>query len=168
MITTLALTSLMATGTLPAPDWIPAGQPYLLVKHLHAIDNLDKGDMFGKNRADFYAMVDVNGTTYKTNIMAKDDGSPWWKIPMDRRNRISHIHIMLMDDDGGFEGKDDHVDINPRPGRKDLEFKFDRMTGRIFGAVAGHLNETFVSRGGGDDDKGIMTFVITKSMRNYR
>lgn len=165
MITALALTSMMATGSLPAPTWVPPGKPYLAIKHLHAIDNLDKGDMFGKNRADFYAMVSVNGVTYKTQIMAKDDGYPNWVIPMDTKSRVSRIHIMLMDEDGGLESKDDHVDINPIAGRKDLQFTFDRSTGRISGAVNGRVNETFVTRGRGDDDKGVMTFAIMKNAR---
>lgn len=162
MITTLILTTLMADGTIPAPTWIQAGHPHLLVKHLHAIDNLDKGDALGANRADFFALVKVNGKTYKTEVMAKDDGNPNWKIPMDRTKRYSKVHISLMDEDGGLEAKDDHVDINPRKYQKDLIFTFDRTTGKISGAITGKLNRTFVSTGGGDDDKGTITFSITK------
>lgn len=163
MIHTLILSTMMAGGTIPAPTSIPAGRPYLLVKHLHAIDNLDKGDALGADRADFFALVTVNGKMYKTQIMSKDDGSPNWMIPIDTSNRYSNIHIALMDEDGGLEARDDHVDINPRKFQKDLIFSYDRATGRIRGAVTGRLNETIHSTGRGDDDKGEIDFVITKS-----
>lgn len=163
MITTLILSTLMADGTIAAPTSIPAGHPYLLIKHLHAIDNLDAGDALGANRADFFALVTVNGKMYKTEIMAKDDGSPNWMIPLDRSTKINNIHIALMDEDGGLESKDDHVDINPRTNHKDLIFTYNRSTGRMRGDVNNKLYETVTSQGGGDDDKGIMTFVITKS-----
>lgn len=163
MIATLLLTTMMIDGSIPAPTSIPAGRPYLSVRHLHAIDNLDKGDALGANRADFFAIVIVNGVTYKTEIMAKDDGSPNWIIPMDNKARYSKVHFTLMDEDGGLEGKDDHVDINPRRGHKDLIFTFDRKNGTISGNVVGKMNRKIVSKGGGDNDKGIITFVITKS-----
>ena len=51
MITTLILTSLMADGSIPAPKFIQAGRPYLLVQQLHAIDNLDKGLREGTSSA---------------------------------------------------------------------------------------------------------------------
>jgi len=162
MITTLLLTTMMADGSIPAPTSIQAGRPYILVQHLHAIDNLDKGDALGKNRADFFAVVIVNGVTYKTAIMSKDAGNPNWIIPMDRTKRYSKVHFTLMDEDGGLEGKDDHVDINPRSGHKDLMFTFDRTTGRITGNVKGKMNTSIKSIGAGDNDKGDITFMITK------
>ena len=163
MINTLILTTMMASGPTPAPTSIPAGMPYLHVIHLHAIDNLDKGDMLGKNRADFFAYVTVNGKTYKTEVMSKDDGYPDWKIPLDTSRRFNKIHIALMDDDGGLEAKDDHVDINPMKNHKDLIFRYDRNTGRMTGDVNGRFNQAKMVTGKGDDDKGSITFEITKS-----
>ncbi len=163
MISTLILTTMMAANPLPAPTWIPQGQTYIRVQHLHAIDNLDKGDMFGKNRADFFAYVTVDGVMYKTSIMSKDDGYPGWMIPIDTNRRVNKIHLALMDEDGGLEGKDDHVDINPLKYHKDLMFNYDRQTGRISGDVSGRYNRQITSRGGGDNDKGIITFEITRA-----
>lgn len=163
MITTLLLTTLLADGTVPAPRSIQAGRPYLSVQYLHAIDNLDAGDALGANRADFFAIVIVNGITYKTEIMSKDKGNPKWIIPMDRNKRYSKVHFALMDEDGGLEGKDDHVDINRRTGKKDLIFTFDKSTGRVTGDVSGRMNRSISSTGAGDDDKGEITFVMTKN-----
>jgi hypothetical protein len=163
MISTLIASAVLQSGTVPAPKSITAGKPYIWVKHLKAIDNVDAGDALGANRADFFALVKVNGVTYKTEIMSKDDGEPNWMIPIDMNRRYSKIHLSLMDEDGGLEGKDDHIDINPRKNRKDLEFTYDRYSGRIYGAVNGRFNETIESKGGGDDDKGMISFVITKS-----
>ena len=91
MITPLILTTLMVDGSIPAPKFIQAGRPYISVRRLHAIDNLDKGDALGANRADFFAIVIVNGTTYKTEIMSKDKGNPNWIIPLDRTKRYSKV-----------------------------------------------------------------------------
>lgn len=164
MISTLILTSAIMGNPLMAAEIIPAGNPYLEIKHIKMKDNVDAGDALGANRADLFAQVRVNGKTFKTEIVSMDDAEPMWKIPMDMTRRYSKVHLAIMDEDGGLEGKDDHIDINPRKGNKDLIFTYDRYTGRIWGAVSGKINGTIDSRGGGDDDKAEhISFVITKS-----
>ena len=138
------------------------GMPYLHIERVEQIDNLDHGDMLGKDRADFYAIVTVNGIRTQTQVLASDDGRPNWNLPLDYTSRYSRITIRLMDDDGGLEDKDDHADISPRASHKDLTFVYDRSTGRISGAVRGRLNSTIVSEGLGDDDRARITFLIKK------
>ena len=145
-------------------DYKPSiyGKPFLLIERVLQIDNLDQGDMFGKNRADFYANVTVNGVTTKTKILSKDDGFPYWEIPLDYTRRYQRIRIELMEEDGGLERADDHADINPRARRKDLSFTYDRYTGRISGEVQGRLNKSISSTGDGDDDNCRIAFMIKK------
>lgn len=138
------------------------GMPFLLIERVEQLDNLDQGDMFGKNRADFYAIVTVNGVETKTKVHSKDDGYPYWEIPLDYSTRYSKINITLMEDDGGLERKDDHADINPARARKDLSFTYDRFTGRVSGELRSRLNRTIITTGGGDDDVARMTLKIMK------
>ena len=161
-IVTLALSSVVAAAQsgAPAPDY--RGVPFLLIRTVEQIDNLDKGDVLGKNNADFYAIVTVNGVKTKTKVDAKDFARPYWQIPMDMTTRYSDVTIRIMEDDGGLEGKDDHADINPFPNRKDIRFWYDRTTGRVMGDVRGELNETFIFEGAGDTDRARITFMVYK------
>jgi hypothetical protein len=163
MINTLILTSALAGQFTAIPDPIKAGNPYLEIRHIKMMDNVDGGDALGANRADLFALVIINKKSYKTEIMSKDDGEPMWKIPLDMSRRYSNIHLSIKDEDGGLEGKDDHIDINPRGGQKDLIFTYDRYTGKIWGAVKGKAHGTIMATGGGDDDKASISFAITKS-----
>lgn len=136
--------------------------PKLKITRVKQIDNLDQGDMFGANRADFYALVWINGKKTQTKTLAKDDGKPNWVIPLDMTERRNKITIRLMDDDGGFERHDDHADISPKPHHKDLTFTYDRFTGWVSGGIDGQFGQTLVSQGYGDDDIAHIEFMIFK------
>ncbi|MBS1715744.1 MAG: hypothetical protein JST30_15565 [Armatimonadetes bacterium] len=166
MLVTAALTMTamsMTKGQDPSSAPPIKGMPYLSIQRVEQIDNLDKGDALGKNRADFYAIVTVNGVRTQTQVLATDDGRPDWNIPLDYSKRVSRITVRLMDDDGGLEAKDDHADICPKAHRKDLTFTYDRGTGRLSGDVRGRLNRSVVSEGLGDDDRARITFVVRKT-----
>jgi hypothetical protein len=131
------------------------------VDHVGQIDNLDQGDALGKNRADFFAMIWVNGQVYKSRNFSRDEGDPHWVLRVPVSSDTSTIRIKLMDDDGGLEKRDDHVDINPAGGAKDLILTFDAATGRITGDTEGTAGSWITSSGGGDDDRGRITFSIS-------
>ena len=54
------------------------------------------------------------------------DISPAWQtfkfIPASTNSTV--VHYELWDEDGGVRGDDDHCDINPVAGKKDLDFTF--------------------------------------------
>lgn len=138
------------------------GVPVLLIERVEQLVNLDHGDALGKNRADFYAIVTVNGRSHKTEVYSKDDAYPYWEIPLDMKSRYSNITVRIMEEDGGLEAKDDHADISPIQSYKDMRLKYDRHTGRVSGAVRGRLNQRFIQEGKGDDDRARITFKIYK------
>ena len=140
------------------------GVPVLLIERVEQIDNLDQGDIIGKNRADFFAVVSINGVENKTEVYAEDDAHPYWEIPLDMRSRYSNIVICIMEDDGGLERKDDHVDVSPKPRNKDIRLRYDRFTGRVSGEVNGQMGQRFILEGKGDDDVARITFKIHKAM----
>jgi len=60
------------------------------------------------------------------------------------------VSLGLYDDDSGPYGDDDHVDICPVKGRKDLEFVYDRATPAITGDIQGRGIATVRGKGDGD------------------
>ena len=143
------------------------GVPVLLIERVEQLVNLDHGDALGKNRADFFAIVTVNGVTRQTEVYSEDDAYPYWEIPLDMRARYSNVMVRIMVEDGGLEGKDDHADISPTANYKDIRFRYDRYTGRVSGVVRGKLNQRFVIEGKGDDDRARMTFMVYKGKRVF-
>jgi|GEM_PF-5522790 len=132
----------------------------LNINRVAQIDNLDQGEALGKNRADFFAMVWVDGQVYKSKNYSKDEGNPNWTLKVPVSADTSNIRIKLMDDDGGLEERDDHVDINPAGGAKDLILTYNASTGQITGDATGSAGSWITSQGGGDDDRGSISFSI--------
>ncbi|MFM9873293.1 MAG: hypothetical protein ACKVQS_07495 [Fimbriimonadaceae bacterium] len=161
MITSTALMALQLILTSTPPSM--TGQiPMLHISNVKQIDNLDRGTPLGKNRADFYANVTVNGVLTQTEKFATDNGDPDWKIMLDTKKRINTIKIALWDDDGGLAGNDDHSDINPSNRTKDIIFTYDRYTGKIRGDVRGSFNDVMTSKGMNDEYQAQISFRITK------
>jgi hypothetical protein len=133
--------------------------PMLVIDRLKAIDNMDANIMTA-DRADFYAVVIVNDIQYKTGIMAMDYGSPDWQIPLPTNVSRVNIKIRIFDEDGGFEGGDDHVDISRAKDKKDLIFTYFPGTGRVMGDVNGWKGTSFYTRGQYDGDKAHIWFTI--------
>jgi len=123
--------------------------------------NLDKGDLFTRDDADFYAKVSIGQSgMMRSPNHSDDDGHPGWEFTRSASGRYVGIRIELWDDDGGLEEKDDHVDINPMGNKKDLDLVLDTVTGNISGDVNGHRGQLLNVLGGGDDDKGEIWFQI--------
>jgi hypothetical protein len=124
-------------------------------------DNLDKGDALGSDKADFYVQVWINGKDLgRSKNVSSDVGETGWVRNLSSGDRYVKFRIRLMEDDGGLEGKDDHVDINSRPGKKDLDFTYDTRTGRIYGDVNGRRGVNIHAAGEGDSDRGQLWFKI--------
>jgi hypothetical protein len=130
------------------------------INRVAQIDNLDQGDALGANRADFYAMVWVDGQVYKSSNFSNDDGDPSWTLKVPVVGDSSTVRIRLMDDDGGLEQRDDHVDINAKKDSKDLILQFNGATKQITGDASGAAGSWISSSGGGDDDLGRISFTI--------
>lgn len=159
MLTIATILSLqLLQATIPASGQLPM----LHISNVTQIDNLDRGTPLGKNRADFYANVTINGTLTKTEKFSSDNGNPDWKVMLDTTKRVNTITIALWDDDGGLDGSDDHADINYRTTSKDITFTYDRYTGKVRGDVRGFFNEVFQTEGKDDDYKARINFRITK------
>ena len=131
----------------------------LTVHRVAQTDNLDR-DVLIKDRADFYALVWIDDQEFKTKNFSDDDGRPYWTITGHTEKSIVPIRIRLMDDDGGLERGDDHVDINPVSGEKDLMFWYNLDTHQVWGDVSGRAKQMLMSFGEGDNDRGRIWFTI--------
>ncbi len=155
--------SIVVFGVAAAGSTAPVGaKTFSIVVHRVAqIDNLDKLDQLGSDKADFFMMLWVNGKDMgRTENVSTDDGPTTWRRNLSSSARYVKIRMRLMDDDGGLEKGDDHVDINPRSGKKDIDFTYDTRTGRITGDVTGRRGTTIHAKGSNDTDHGQMWFSI--------
>ena len=161
---TLALAALCAA--LPAVSAAPLVSREetitVVVHRIAAIINFD-GDFLKKDRADFYAKVSIGGYWVKSPIWhGQDDARPSWAATEYGLGTNVPITIQVMDEDGAFEDKDDHADINADEGVKDLQLWYNTATGRITGDVQGRKGQKLHSRGGGkDSDKAQIWFSIS-------
>ncbi len=133
--------------------------PKLIITRVEQVDNLDK-EFLGRDRADFYAVVTVDGVEFKTKVMAKDAGRPEWIIPLMPYKRFQNVCVRIMEDDGGLERRDDHVDINPMPGKKDLDLRVDTYYGKVLGDLKAEARKPLMVAGEGDSDRAKLTFWV--------
>jgi hypothetical protein len=146
-----------------------AAQPYSLsnpvvrvtVNRVQAIDNLD--GIFGS--ADFYARVNIGGIEQRSDdVSDRNDISPNWQFSHGTSTSSVPLTIRIFDADSGLFGSDEHVDINPLRGQRDLQLTYDLNTGRISSndgsGVSGRRGELITVRGAGDSDRALLQFTV--------
>ena len=153
----LALVALTAGAASGAP-----GMVTVRIHQVSALDDLDP-DVFGQGRADFYAVITLDSERFRTRVWnGRDDLLPGdeWTFSKWVSGDLVNISLRLYDDDDGWFDKDDHLDINPDKGIRDIHLSLDRRSGRIAGDVMGMRGQLLTVRGGGDDDKAEVQFTI--------
>jgi len=132
----------------------------LIVHRVKQLNNLDADLPLEHDDADFFAYVWIDGQQFKTKNFSSDDGRPYWTITAFTKKDLVKVRIRLLDDDGGLENEDDHVDINKWSGEKDISFVFNTRTGRITGDVTGRARQMISAQGYGKNQKGRLWFTI--------
>lgn len=161
-LNTLAFIAL-AAGLNSQPPTTPANNTVTVIVHrIKAVSNFD-GDFIKKDRADFYTKVGIGGSWNTSQTWhGQDDARPSWATVEYVSGRAVLVTIQVMDDDGGLERGDDHADINPTEGVKDLRVWYNPTTGRIWGDAEGMKGDKLYSRGAGSDsDKAEIWFSIS-------
>jgi hypothetical protein len=146
-------------GHLPMEVLGPAKSPKLVISRLKAIDNLD-ANILQADRADFFVIVFVNDIEHRTGVMSMDDGRPNWEVPLPAIGDPAVVRIRVMDDDGGLESGDDHVDISRAKDKKDVIFTWYPSSRTISGDLNGRQGQSFYTRGWYDGDKAHLWFSI--------
>lgn len=154
------------TGFQVPPGYVagPYRAPTLRFVYLtvHAIKQIDDPD--GGSKADYYAKLKVDGAWFKNSKHLDDrtSASPGWIFGFafsSDHHRVLPMRLELWDYDSF--SRDEMCDINPRRGKKSLDFAYDTATGRITGEVTGSRDVPITLRGSGDDDRAEITFSIT-------
>lgn len=128
---------------------------------------------FYDNHADIYGFVTIDGNEFELPII-KDDDHPHWEATGARSGMFEQtvstspvpISIDIWEGDSGLTFDDDHVDINPIPGKKQLEFEFDLCALRLSGDVTGSPQGRLESSGGSGKDAA--TIVFNVGLKNGR
>jgi hypothetical protein len=158
-ITTLsAIGALLCVGAMGVEASNAQRTVTVTINRVAQMDRLDNPLLFVGDRPDFYAEIWINGQYHKTANMGKPFG---WTFSVPVTTDIANIRIRLMEDDGGLEGVDDHVDINPLPNQKDLDITFDCSKGSISSTPFEMMADGLYSQGGGDSERGKIWFTIS-------
>jgi len=123
------------------------------------IDNLDP-DIIWHNDADFYTEVTIDGDKQKgPKINGRNDAvfNHTFSQKVDPLKLDYEIEIEVWESDIKY---DDHCDINPAAGLKDLILTFNALSYRFTGDMNGQGGVLTESIGAGDDDRARIWFII--------
>lgn len=135
----------------------------------------DIGKLQGKlpptGGTDFYAKVLVDTQQYweRTLQASRDASDPWFVIHfVDQAATSIPIYISVWDEDDIDSTKDHHIDINPAPGKKDLDLLLgipNNMIGGDMGGVFRTREKKFTSSGAvPDGDRAALSGFITSHL----
>lgn len=159
-------------GSPPSVPRVGLNRQAVIVRTLSAAEKDDVGlfepkiDPLGK--ADFYAVIDVAGQRF-TESMQKDKSSvdtAWTTIKfVPVGTGPVPIHYALWDEDGGLLGSDDHCDVHPGGGKRDLDMSFNpsnhALTGDVNGVFDGPNRVCTSSGAKPDKDRAVIRFYVT-------
>ncbi|HBB30782.1 MAG TPA: hypothetical protein DDZ80_02255 [Cyanobacteria bacterium UBA8803] len=118
------------------------------------------------NDSDFYSRISIAGQEWRspTKGGSNDYRPPNWYFTKWVTGSTVPITIKLYDEDGpSWLNPDDHVDIDPRWGDKDLHLTYNLSTGQISGDVYGSQGQQIYARGAGDSSRGEIWFTVNRS-----
>jgi hypothetical protein len=148
------------TGLLDDYDRVDLNQTGTLTATINRV----KGDFdsWPARQSDFYSRISIDGKQWKSGTKNNDnDYSPSnWEFSQNVTGVNVPVTIRLFDDDSGLTGRDDHIDIDPNSGDRDLELAYNLFTGDITGDATATGGEEVYSKGGGDSDRGEIWFTV--------
>jgi hypothetical protein len=124
-------------------------------------------------KPDFYAVITIGQQEYGDRVLQnqKEFSNPWFEIHFVEGNTATvPIAIAVWDEDDldpDGDYKDNHIDINPLPKKRDLEFVLRLRDDQLSGDITGMHNSAstaFTIGGGKPDNK---RAVITAYVLNY-
>lgn len=163
-------------GSAPCPEGFAPGEGgppgVVFVRILSIKPNTDlEGDddfvPFYDNHADIYGFVTIDGETFKLPQIPEND-FPHWEATGPRKGIFEKavtsspvpIRIDIWEGDSGITFDDDHVDINPMPGKHHLDFDFDLCSLTLSGDLNRPSQGLHQISGGSGGDAATITFRI--------
>lgn len=155
-----------------APTPVPSSLSFstgteFVVVEITQIREIDDRDVGALDQADWYSTANIAGDEYRSgiifgrdefNFLTKPYGPFSYVKPMPAGTEPVPIMLRLFDEDGGLYGDDDHCDISPAAGIKNLRITYDRRTGGITGAITANGGATV--RGAGDGNRAEIAFRV--------
>ena len=121
---------------------------------------------------DFYPLISIDGQTYLDRVLQNlsEFENPWFEIHfVDENTSEVPINIVVMDEDDTNTGgrvKDDQIDINPAPGKLNLDFMFRLRDGSLSGDISGifqtQVNSFTTSGAEPDKNRAILKAFVTQ------
>ena len=163
-------------GSAPCPSGYPpgaGGDPSVVVVEIISVKpNTDlEGDddfvPFYDNHADIYGFVTIAGEKFNLPLIDDTDFPHWEKVGprkgvFEKAVETSPVPISIdiWEGDSGITLGDDHVKINPSPGKYHLEFEFDLCALTLSGDVSGSPQGRLQSSGGSGSDAATIVFNV--------
>lgn len=122
------------------------------------IEAIDSRDPLPGDEADWYMRARIDGQDYISGYISGKDHMDFTQKPYGpfsfvrvrpKNSGPIKVSLGLYDDDSGPYGDDDHCDISPVKGHKDLELTYDRASG-FTGDIQGRSIATVRGKGDGD------------------
>lgn len=158
----IAVTLSMSLPTAAFPQAHSTHPVTVRILRVRQIDDLE-GPLNGK--PDFRASIAIDGERrWMLEVSGKDltPGSLWFFTKEECGNLVK-ITIALWEDDAmrrGVAHRDEHCDINPRRGSRDLKLTYHPITGRIAGDVSGRRGDVIRVRGAGESNRAEIWFSV--------
>ena len=136
------------------------------ITKIHEVDDRDLGSA---DEADWYSTATIAGQEYRSGFINGEDDFNFLQKPYGPFTYIKAvlksttpvpITLALFDEDGFLRGDDDHCDISPVRGRKDLRLSYNRATGALSGDVSATGGAT-VRGSSSDGDEAEISFRVT-------
>ncbi|PZV06777.1 MAG: peptidase [Leptolyngbya sp.] len=148
-------------------DMLALGQAIPNIQNVTLTVNQVEGDFDGAlNASDFYSILSVDGNEIRTaRIDGKNDISPnWQNSKANVTDSTVPLSIQIYDFDDGANFDDDHIDVNPNAGNKNLNLTYNLLTGSVTdsatGQEYGRRGQPISLNGGGDGQEGRITFTV--------
>ena len=142
-----------------------------MVAQIVKIKEIDDRDFGPLDEADWYGQAVIGGQQFRSGFINGEDDFDFGVRPYGPFTYIKAlpagtagvpITLKLFDEDSPLHGDDDHCDISPVRGRKDLTLVYNRATNSYAGDLSGNAISPKTVRGAGDDDIAEITFLLHK------
>lgn len=142
-----------------------------MVAQIVKIKEVDDRDIGSLDQADWYGQATIAGQQFRSGLISGRDDFDFLARPYGPFTYIKAlpaggssvpIVLKLFDEDSPLRGGDDHCDISPVRGRKDLNLIYNRVANSYVGDISGNAAAPKTVRGASDDDIAEITFLLHK------
>jgi hypothetical protein len=126
---------------------------------VNRVRRLDVMDPLPDPGADFYARVKIGDAEDTSPVSdSRNDVTPQWTFTREARTDTVAIVIQVFDRD--TPEPDDHCDINPRNGVRDIRIRYNVRTGHFTGDLIGIRQRLMRVHGAGDTKRAEIWFTV--------